>query len=328
MADLRDSLRKYMHDVLGITVAIAPWGQEDRLPLFLRDRYRFWVGGVLSQRCLFMTDTREQEESPASIRKHSELVRDKSDDPVVYVRERITAYNRKRLVEHGVPFVVPANQMYLPTLGIDLREHFRKRREKRGQLGPAAQAVLIHALLRSAEDLGPTALAGNLGYSIMTTSRALDELEAVGLGQSSAFGRERRLRLAGSRRDVWEKAQSLLRSPVKTRQTVRLERHARGLPGLRSGLTALAHYSMLAEPTEMTVALSREEWASLREEEAITPALPDEPDGVVVEVWTYAPTLFTCEGFVDRLSLYLSLRPTEDERVRAALDQMVKEVAW
>jgi DNA-binding MarR family transcriptional regulator len=328
MVDLREKLGQYLHDVLDITVTFALWEWEDRLPLFLVDRYRFFTGDILNQRCLFMTDTYAQEESPATIRKHVEQVRGKWDDRVVYVRERITAYNRKRLIEHRVPFIVPGNQMFLPTLGIDLREHFRKRREEGGELGPAAQTVLIHALLQSAEDLGPTVLAKRLGYSVMTMSRALDELEAAGLGQSSAFGRARRLRLAGSKRDVWEKAQPALRSPVRTRQTIRLERDAQGLPGLRSGLTALAHYSMLAEPTGMTLALSREEWVSLRKEEDTTPVLPDEPDGVVVEVWTYAPAMFTCEGCVDRLSLYLSLRTTEDERIRAALNQMLKEVAW
>jgi hypothetical protein len=42
----------------------------------------------------------------------------------------------------------------------------------------------------------------------------------------------------------------------------------------------------------------------------------------------YAPTLFASDGWVDRLSLYLSMRHTQDERVQTALDQMIKEVSW
>ena len=327
MPDMRIQLEHYLYDALGVEVAVIPWKSEGRVPLFLEDRYRFFKAELLSMRCLFMADKHEQEESPAAIRKHFDQVRGKWDDPVVYVRERITGYNRKRLIEHKVPFIVPRNQMYLPMLGIDLREHFRKLRQDKSALGPATQAVLIHALQRSPEDLGPTALAEKLGYSVMTMSRALDELEAAGLGQSTAAGRERRLRLAVPNREVWEKAQPLLRNPVVKRYAIRLAPNA-ALPGPRAGLNALAHYSMLSEPMSMAIALGRENWKVLQQENCAKAAMADEPETTTVEIWSYAPTLFANEGWVDRLSLYLSLRETRDERVQAGLDQMVKEVPW
>ena len=46
--------------------------------------------------------------------------------PVVYVTRTFAPYECKRLIEQKVPFLVPGNQRYLPDLGIDLREHFRK----------------------------------------------------------------------------------------------------------------------------------------------------------------------------------------------------------
>jgi len=51
-----------------------------------------------------------------------DVIQTKQKDDVVYVRTRMTAFNRKRLIEQKVPFIVPGNQMYLPTLAIDLRE--------------------------------------------------------------------------------------------------------------------------------------------------------------------------------------------------------------
>lgn len=327
MTDTCDKLERYLDDILGIQVAVAPWEAEGRMPLFLRDRYRFFWAEVLNQKCVFMVDDHAEVESPAAIRKHVEPVREKWDVPVVYVRDRIIAYNRKRLIEHKVPFIVPGTQMYLPTLGIDLREHFRKLRADNGGLRPAAQAVLIHALLRDAENLGPTVLAEKLGYSIMTMSRALDELEAAELGRTTANGRERRLRLAGSKREIWEKAQPLLRSPVVKRHAIRLAPEA-ALSGPRTGLDALAHYSMLAEPGSVAVAIGREDWKSMQRTDRVEAAMMDEPGTTTVEVWSYAPVLFADGGWVDRLSLYLSLRETRDERVQAALDQMIKEVPW
>jgi DNA-binding MarR family transcriptional regulator len=327
MEDLCNNLERYLHDVLGIGVAVAPWEKEGRMPPFLRDRYRFFWAELLNLRCLFIVDGHEEEESPGAIRKHVERIRESWGDAVVYVRDRVTAYNRKRLIEHKVLFIVPGTQMYLPTLGLDLREHFRKPRQEKKELGPAAQAVLIYALLRDPGAPGPTALAAKLGYSVMAMSRALDDLDATGLGQTIASGRERRLHLAGSRREVWEKAQPLLRSPVVKRHDIRLEPNT-VLPGPRTGLDALAHYSMLAEPGNVAVALSRENWKAMRHTDRVQTAIMDDPGSTTVEIWSYAPVLFSVEGWVDRLSLYLSLRTTEDERVQAALGQMIKEVSW
>ena len=221
MNDLCTRLGNYLHDALGIAVTAAPWENERRVPLFLQDRYRFFKAQVLDLPCLFMADRNEREEPPATIRKHIDQVRDKWNEPVVYVRERITSYNRKRLIGHKVPFIVPGTQMYLPMLGIDLREHFRRLRPEKSGLGPASQAVLIHALLQSAEDLSPTVLAAKLGYSVMTMSRALDELVAAELGVATGAGRERRLHLIESRRKTWEKAQPLLRDPVLKRHVMK-----------------------------------------------------------------------------------------------------------
>lgn len=327
MQTLCDTLQRYLHDALGIRTTMTLWTNAVRMPIFLQDRYRFFLTEVLDLRCLLMVDAYEEEESPAAIRKHIEQVRLKWDDPVVYVRERITAYNRKRLIEHKVPFIIPGTQMYLPMLGIDLREHFRKLWQDVKALSPGAQVVLIHALLRDRQSLGPTSLSADLGYSIMAMSRALDELEAAGLAQTASKGRTRRLQLVAPPREVWELAQPLLRSPVLKRHAVQYGPGAQ-LPEPRAGLEALAHYSMLAEPGNPVVALGRQGWKVLQQTEGGLTTRMDDPEAAIIEVWSYAPVLFADHGWVDRLSLYLSLRESQDERIQAALEQMIKEVAW
>jgi hypothetical protein len=47
-----------------------------------------------------------------------------------------------------------------------------------------------------------------------------------------------------------------------------------------------------------------------------------------IEVWSYDPKLFATAGVIDRLSLFLSLWDENDERVEAALEQMMKEMPW
>jgi hypothetical protein len=126
---------------------------------------------------------------------------------------------------------------------------------------------------------------------------------------------------------VWKKAEPLLKTPVKSRHTIH-RRPGESLLGPQAGLSALAHYSMLAGLENVTVALSLKDWSALRQRDVVVSVMPDESNAMTVEVWGYAPALFASNGWVDRLSLYLSLRDTQDERVQAALDQMMKEVPW
>jgi hypothetical protein len=160
----------------------------------------------------------------------------------------------------------------------------------------------------------------------MTMTRAFDELETASLAEVTVRGRERCLRFNGSRREIWEKAQSFLRNPVNKRLFIcRID----GTKGATlSGLTALAHYSMLAPPAYTTYALSREEWKTLRQQHKIIEVPVQDPNACEIEVWWYSPARFAEQGMVDRLSLYLSLKADHDERTETALEEMMEEFKW
>lgn len=320
--------KQYLHETLGAEVCPTPWDESTDLPFFLRNLYTFFKVRLLGDSCLLMLDRNEQEQSPATVRKHMDQVETKWGGEVVYVRERVTAYNRKRLIEHKLPFVVPGNQMYLPMLGIDLREHFKKLRTETHKFSPSTQALVIHVLLYGTTKriFTPVEMAGRLGYSAMTMTRAFNELESADLGDIFLEGRERCARFVESAKDTWAKAQPFLRSPVKKR--LHIEPLNTDPPGLRAGLTALADYTMLAEPANPIIALSGEDWKSLRQHHRVNEFPSPEPGALEIEVWSYAPSLFAKGKLVDRLSLYLSLKESQDERVEAVLEEMMKELPW
>ena len=271
-------LAQYLHDALGVAVTTAPWRGPEHLPHFLKDTYRFAQVDLLGRHALLVIDSNPAEQSPATVRKHLDLLRTKQDADAIYVRNQVTAYNRKRLIEQKVPFIVPGNQMYLPMLAIDLREHFRRPRSEQPAFSPSTQALVIHALLRGAEgeNLIPLEMARSLGYSAMTMTRAFDELEAARLGQITTRGRERCLRFEGTRQKIWTAAQPFLHSPVNKRLFVR--RIEMGKAGFRAGLTALAQCTMLAPPTYTTYAVNREDWKSLRDRHKIIELPAGDPD--------------------------------------------------
>ena len=327
MTNETNQVEQYLHETLGVTAKLTAWKASDRLPLFLRDGYRFYQTDLLGMPCLLMVDQTEEAPSPANVRKHMDQIEPKWEGEVVYIRQQVAAHQRRRLIEQKVPFLVPGNQMYLPMLGIDLREHFRKRRQTPLALTPATQALVLHLLLRPDDKLlTPNDLAQRLGYTKMTMSRAFDELEVEQLCGVAKEGRERKLRLIGTKKELWHQVLPLLRSPVKHRK------HIQNLGGQRigvtAGLTALAKRTMLAASRASVVAISSKQWKAVKNNKTYFSVSTTDTDAVEVEVWAYDPSLFSDEGFVDRSSLFLSLKDIKDERVEAALEEMMDEVKW
>ncbi len=318
---------RYLHAALGIAVTTTPWHKKNCLPHFIRELYDFADTKLLGIPFLLAIDTTPAEQSPGTVRKHMDLLRAKQNADVIYVRANVTAYNRKRLIEHKVPFIVPGNQMYLPMLAIDLREHFRRLSSEPPAFSPSTQALVIHALLHEWEHVFiPLETAHRLGYSAMTMTRAFDELEAANLSKVTVCGRERHLRFMGNRREIWTKAQPLLRSPVNKRLFIR---HSKGrVGGIRAGLTALAEFSMLAPTAYTTCAMSREEWKLLWHRHKAVVVPDQEPDAHEIEVWSYPPALLTERDVVDPLSLYLSLKDNPDERIMSSLEEMMEKLEW
>jgi hypothetical protein len=87
------------------------------------------------------------EATPGLIKEHFQQIQKNWDGFIIYAQSTLSSYNRKPLLEHAIPFIIPGNQMYLPHLGIDLREHFRKLHKKDRTFSPATQAVIIYALV-------------------------------------------------------------------------------------------------------------------------------------------------------------------------------------
>ncbi len=246
----------------------------------------------------------------------------------IYVHQAIAAYNRKRLIEHKVPFVVPGNQMYLPMLGVDLREHYKKIRGSSPKFSPSTQAVVLHAIIHGAKQkYTPSGLSANMDYSSMTLSRTFDELESVGLGKVLTEGRERVLCFSEPSRELWEKAREFMRSPVKKRLWIR-DPSADHWPGIKAGLSALADYSLLSPPNRPVYAISLKKWSWLKRLGDTVELPPEDHEACEMEIWSYSPQMFAQDGVVDKFSLYLTLQQNSDERVQAALEEMMGNLSW
>lgn len=159
----------------------------------------------------------------------------------------------------------------------------------------------------------------------MTLNRAFNELQSLGLAEIIMEGREFILQFDQDKKSLWQKAQDHLRSPVMKRLYFSSLPKQFSIP--IAGLSALSHYSMLAEPKNMTYALSSTQYNSVKNAESVE--LPiQEPDSAEIEIWSYSPQFFSEKGCVDLLSLYLSLRDANDERIESAIEEMMENFQW
>jgi len=325
MAPLDLSFQRYIKETLNIIAQPKKWIEAEKLPFYLQDLYVFFRVSILDTPCLAMAAKDEVEQTPATIQKHILQLQKKLDHEIIYVHSKVSSYNRKRLIEHKLSFIVPGNQMYLPFLGIDLREHFKKIRIIDPKCSPSTQYVVLYALLHgTGRGVTPKKLAALLDYTPMTMTRAFDELQAAGLGEIAMEGRERVLRFDGNKKILWERARKFLRSPVKKRLWVK---KVTDEPlGVKAGLSALSHYSSLAAPANLVLAIAGQNWKKIKSRNDVMELTIAEPEACELELWSYYPRLLEKDDVVDRFSLYLSLQDNDDERVEAALERTMEQI--
>lgn len=323
------AIQRYLHDTLGLPTSLRPWSGTRKLPYFLQEAFATRELTLHGHTILLAEEQRRHKPKLRELRTQMDRLRTAAQLPVIYVTDALASYERKRLVEQRVPFLVPGNQLYLPDLGIDLREYFRQPKAAAGTgLSPATQAVLITMLLTKPwqEDWVLGEIVAQLGYTPMTLTRVLRELAATGLAQVGHHGRERHLKTELTPEKLWEELRVQLRTPVK--RSVWVQAAKRETTGLRlAGMSALAHLTQIADPAWPVYAIGPTDWQMAKQ---INIKLLKEPTEGCSEwqLWTYNPALVPNARTVDPLSLTLSLDPGADERIQMALDELREQFPW
>jgi len=318
---LLNNLVKYLSEVTGLGVVAIPM-PTDNLPYFFIRQYALYhlVIGSTSFTAAFLQE--EADFKPVQFIKHMRQVPLFEIDSLCVVAHSLPTYVRKRLIEKGISFIIPAVQMYLPALGMELRSRaIRKKPVSIERFSPATQVVLIHWLLgRIGGAVTPLELSKQLGYSAMTMTRAVDELAVTKVASVERAGRERLVSFSENRSDIWQQVLPLLRNPIS--KTVRLfEDNLSRENVVVAGTTALSAWSMLNEPAHPEYAISRDGWKALETGVDIIPV--EEPGTCLLQIWCYDPKVLEVDGRVDPFSLFLSLQNSEDERVEMALEEMM-----
>jgi len=328
-----DTLRQYIKETLGVDLnPVKVEGPEsDRLPFFLKSMYQLYRARILGRDLLLAEMRKENDSTIQQIEKHFQLIRETFGNFIVLVAQNMPAFNRKRLIEKGINFIVPGKQMYLPALMLDLREAYSKPVQKKQTLLPSAQCIILYHILHreeKIEELPLKQIAWRFNYTSMAISKAADNLRKHNLCKLEGT-REKFIRFTGNIPELWQNALPLLVNPIFKQS------YADNFP--QSNYWKKANESALPEYTDMNdskleyYAIDKGNFFKLRKNGQLE-NLNDNEGNYCIEVWKYSPAMLT-KGItrnnnVDPLSLYLSLKDKKDERIEMALEKIIENYIW
>lgn len=246
--------------------------------------------------------------------------------PIVFLLPACPAYERQRLIDKDVYFVVSEKYVHLPMLLAN--ERVRKTKQAKA-LTPVAQYLLLyHLQIGSIEGMAARDIEDKIPYSYASITLGLTCLEDLGLCKKVAEASKRKvIHFDMKGMNLWEQAQPFLVNPVEERI------YCDGLLSDDSfpecGINALAHYTRLNPDPERTIMMSVKQLRNFKSSEALV--RPNEFDGnIIIEAWKYPPV--TAIGvkaeWVDKLSLAISLREDEDPRVEGEVERLINETEW
>lgn len=330
----------YINQTLGTNATSLPIQKDGlgKLPMFINEAYKLYYS-VLFNRELLLVELRNNDDfSILQLEKHCQLLKSTFNKKIVIVIPALAAYNRKRLIEKGINFIVPDKQLFLPDLLIDLRESYTNPRakQKSEKLLPSAQFLAIYQIIHrynnwKIEEHSFKEIAIKLNYTPMAITNAIDNLKYHEI-VDVAGDKEKYVKFRLERHELWGDLlhNNLLVNPVL--KTVFVDELPEGTYMLHSNASALPEYTSLNPSKQQYYAIEKTVFYGLQKSNALLNA-NDYEGRFALEVWKYNPYTLIEEmdndaAVVDPLSLYLSLKDSQDERVEMALEQIIEKFIW
>ena len=336
---MREAIQ-YINETLGTNANANPIQKEGlgKLPMYINETYKLYNTILLNRELLLLEPRNYEELRIQQTEKHLQFLKTVFEKKIILVIENLPSYNRKRLIEKGINFIVPGKQLFLPELLIDLKESFTNPRakQKREKLLPSAQFLLIYHIIHrnkdwKLEEHSFKEIAQQLDYTPMAITNAIDNLKYYDIVDVHGE-KEKYIKFRLERGELWRtvEEQNLLVNPVL--KTVFVDEMPKDVFMLQTNASALPEYTDLNPSKQQYYAIEKNAFYELEKQNVLIN--PNEYEGhCALEVWKYDPLTLVDElpndlPVVDPLSLYLSLKDSQDERIEMALEQIIEKYTW
>lgn len=331
-------LTTYIKSVLGIEIDIKPLDKlmVNKLPMYLKEGYKWQEAFLMDRTCLLAELKEENAFGMAQIEKHIEQTKNTFDLPVIVIFNKLEAYNRKRLIERRVAFIIPNKQLYVPEFFIDLKDYNNAAPKETDKFTPIAQQLFLLHILDKHQSLlleqkTFKELAVLLKTNAMAITRAVENLKQHEIIVVTE-GKEKYIQFKLERHELWNNAmqRNLLVTPIIKQVYVDELPLANNL--LLSNASALPEYTDMNDVRQQYYAIEKNVFYALQKKKELINANKHEGE-YCLEVWKYNPTLLSeleqpDAPVVDPLSLYLSLKDSHNERIEMALEQIIEKYTW
>ena len=300
-----------------------------KLPQYLKGTFNFRLVVIEREEFLLLTPLAEVDLSISKIVKFANQISKQTGKLTLIQFKSMDSIRRRTLISHKTNFVVPDKQIYIPSLRMYLNESGSIQQYAiKENLSPAAQFLLLYHLQKaSLEGLPFKDVAETLNYSKKTISLVVAELQRLFVCKVEQMSeRSKVLRFNKEGCELWDSVSSLMTSPVLKVWYIERKNLPANMPLYASYDTALAHYTFIADSSLLSFAIDKKIFSERHEE--FQEFLHPEEGNVRLEVWKYNPALLTDEQYVDRLSLALCYKDTDDERVRKEIMEMINKMIW
>lgn len=323
MLDLSDNINNILLEIFGSM--LENYEKFDTsLPLYLKSGRWFRSVRISGTEFVIVGMNDDESFSITSFRKQYEKYSEKFLKDIAFSFSAVTSYQRKALIENGIPFVTENGQVYLPFLGSLFSRGVKQiRKSSVEKFTPSIQMLFLLLLyIKNGEPVSKSTAASMLHISPMSVTRASAALESAGLIKVKKEGTASIISMAAGRQESFDKAFPYLINPVRRSLFVKQE-HDYKL--IHAGEFALSERSEFGYPRfrEYAVPLTNPVLKNIEEKD---PGLSNDEDLIKFQLWRYDPALFSYTGVIDPVSLILSFNGDEDERIHKCLGQIRKEI--
>jgi hypothetical protein len=315
--DLIDKASLYINEYVSVDASFVPMKKSllDELPMSVSEDFELYEGSILDHHVVLACIDDAGFMAPLQLYKKISLLEQKLNALVILVAEKVVSYKVTRLTKYRINFIIPYKQLFLPSLLMSFRKETAN--ELPEHITPITQMlILYHLEVEAIHGMDTHSLADRLRVSYSSMNRAVRWLYERGL-ITLTNEKVKLIEVSETKKDLWEKVLPLLENPIE--EIVFTDSN---LNALQAGINALSEYTMINREQHECYALTRAELNSLQ--------VPTDKrfGNNVIQIWRYSPSLLSGTNTVDKLSLYLSLKDADDERIQIELDNLIKEIPW
>jgi len=119
------------------------------IPFIYKEIYNFQKAKILGVNVLIVKQKNKLKISANNYRKHSDILYKSLGIKVIFLLNNLLPYNRNRLMEKKVNFVMANKQVFLPDLLVNIT-NFRLSQDKNiTKLSPVTQFLILYHLLKN-----------------------------------------------------------------------------------------------------------------------------------------------------------------------------------